>query len=159
MFLNNLEKFYDLKNAKWLNKRDSIFKEFDSRPDGNREVRDLSKNYHNQRMQQYVTNEISVTTILETENGLVQKKDIIYTKPDKNKWFSFNAPFYTPEKNLFGVAYSTYWVNVMVIWSMTIAIALILYLDWLKKLMDAIGRFRENRMYIRRERIEKEKNL
>ncbi|MEN8251847.1 MAG: hypothetical protein ABFS32_23200, partial [Bacteroidota bacterium] len=93
------------------------------------------------------------------DNGLIQKTDVIYTKPKTDKWISFKSKFYAPEKALFGMTFSTYWINVLVIWSMTIIIAIVLYLDWLKKLIDAIDKFREYRMYIRKEKKEKKKNL
>jgi hypothetical protein len=43
--------------------------------------------------------------------------------------------FFAPTKSFFGKAYSTYWVNILVIWGMTLFLWLTLYFDGLKKLL------------------------
>ena len=45
------------------------------------------------------------------------------------------AHFFAPTKSIFGKAYSTYWVNILVIWGMTVFLWLTLYFDGLKKLL------------------------
>jgi len=51
------------------------------------------------------------------------------------------APFFASQKNVFGSMWETYFVNVLVIWFMTIVLAIALYFDVLKKMIE----FRFNR--------------
>ena len=69
---------------------------------------------------------------------------------------NLQSKFYAPEKAIFGQFFSTYWVNMVVIWLFTIMTAIILYFDLLKKVVDGIGNFRENQMYKRKKKEEKE---
>ena len=70
----------------------------------------------------------------------------IWTKPTFDSWINLRTKFYTPEKAVFGQAISTYWVNVVIIWIMTIGLMIALYYDWLRKIVDIVGEFREHRM-------------
>jgi hypothetical protein len=47
------------------------------------------------------------------------------------------AHFFAPTKSVFGKSYNTYWVNIFVIWCMTLFLWLTLYFDGLKKLLKA----------------------
>ena len=48
-----------------------------------------------------------------------------------------NAHFYAPRKMMFGKYVDTFWVNMMVIWFMSLTMAITLYFDLLKKLLDS----------------------
>jgi hypothetical protein len=48
------------------------------------------------------------------------------------------AHFYAPRKMIFGYFFSTFWVNIMVIWIMTLGTYVVLYYRLLKKLLDKI---------------------
>ena len=61
--------------------------------------------------------------------------DPIYMDPE----FSFiKAHFYAPTKNVFGKPVDTFWVNVIVIWAMTIGLYFVLYFRLLKKALDSV---------------------
>ncbi|MEZ5012541.1 MAG: hypothetical protein R2744_13610 [Bacteroidales bacterium] len=48
------------------------------------------------------------------------------------------AHFYAPRKQVFGRFVDTFWVNIMVIWMMTILTYLALYFRVLKRFLDAM---------------------
>ena len=84
----------------------------------------------------------------------MRKVHPIYSKPNPDKWINVQSKFYAPEKALFGQIISTYWVNVLVIWLMTILSMIVLYFNLLKKIVDRVGEFRENR--IRKKELKEE---
>jgi hypothetical protein len=107
-------------------------------------------------MKEFVEGKLSTSGIEVLDDRLNRKIYPIYSRPDITKFISLNSKFYMPEKALFYRAWPTYWVNVLVIWLITLASCFILYLDLLKKIVDGIGSFRENRMYQKKEKEEGE---
>jgi ABC-type multidrug transport system ATPase subunit len=157
VFLTALKRYYTRRENMWREKQDTIFNEMTSKPNGDEELKALRNANHNERMEDYVENNLSNIKIQVVKDGLVRKFKPIYARPSNEHWISFKSKFYASEKAIFGQIFSTYWVNIIVIWLMTIATMIILYLDWLKKVVDGVGSFRERRMYKRREREEKRK--
>ena len=64
--------------------------------------------------------------------------DPIYQYPESNL---IKAHFYAPKKQIFGVYFDTYWVNVTVIWLMIVLLYITLYYKALKKLLCAMENF------------------
>jgi len=145
-FLNVLRIFYGLRANKWLEKKESILTKLAKRPNGEEEQINLRNANFNNRMSKYVKNDLSTVKILALNDGLVRKVDPIYSKPNTDRWINFRSKFYAPEKAIFGEVFSTFWVNTIVLWIMTFSLLVILYFDWLKKIVDGIGNFRENRI-------------
>lgn len=156
-FLGVLRRVYADRAKTWGEKRDKVYNDIISKPNGAQELHELRQANTNEQMAVFVENNKLNTVKVEVLDDRLERKVFpIYSKPDSNDWVSFNSKFYTPEKVLFGQVWSTYWVNVVVIWLITLASCLVLYLDLLKKIVDAIGSFRENRMYRRKEKDEAE---
>lgn len=94
--------------------------------------------YYNEDLADLVTNKNSATKIIEVDHELVQKAEPIYLDPLKSSFFG-NAQFYAPTKRILGNLFDTYWVNMGIIWGMTIFLMFTLYFDLLKKLLDAFS--------------------
>lgn len=95
----------------------------------------LSQNtYLNESLQDLVTNRTEVQKILVTDDELLQKDDPLYIDPVGTRFL--DAPFYSHRKYLFGHKISTFWANVLVLWSMTVLMIIALYYDWLRKLLE-----------------------
>ncbi len=156
LFLSNLRHYYSLRSNKWLQKRDDVMKQWLERPNGEQELEDLRNANFNERMQEFVENRLSTVRIEVLDDQLSRKVFPIYSKPDPDKWISYQSKFYAPEKAIFGRVVSTYWINVLVIWSITLFLVMFLYLDLLKKIVDSVGNFKENRMYKKKEKEEVE---
>ena len=77
----------------------------------------LRNDYYNESLEEFVTNKNEPSRIVEYKNEIYQKLDPIFMDPKNN---FIKAHFYSPTKNIFGVAFDTYWVNIMVIWVMTL---------------------------------------
>lgn len=98
-----------------------------------------SQNEHlNESLQDLVTNRTEVQKIIVTEDELLQKDDPIYIDPQGTRFL--DAPFYTHQKYLFGMKISTFWANILVLWGMTILLAIALYYDLLRKLLEVSGK-------------------
>ena len=72
--------------------------------------------------------------IIEYQGHLIQKIDPIYLDPESNN--PFGAHFYSPSKKIFGTYYKTFYVNIIVIWCMSLLLYFILYFRLLRKLLD-----------------------
>lgn len=91
------------------------------------------RQYSNDQLKEFVTNEKEKDRIIEFNGELIQKMDPIYLDP---KHPLIKAHFYAPTKRLFGKQYSTFWVNVIVIWIMTVLLYFILHKRLLKRFLD-----------------------
>ena len=155
-FLDVLRAHYNRKARKYLDLRDSVSTQMVNKPNGVEELEALRKANYNKRMAEFVDNTQTTKRIQVLDDGLSRLVHQIYNKPSNEHLINLQSKFYAPEKAIFGQILSTYWVNVAVIWLMTIGLAIILYFDLLKKTVDGIGNFRENQMYKRKRKEEKE---
>jgi hypothetical protein len=80
-----------------------------------------------------VTNNKSFDFYTEYKGDMIQKRYSIYQDPTHK---FIQAHFYAPRKMIAGRFIPTLWVNVMVIWFMTIILYLLLYFRVLKKFLD-----------------------
>ena len=91
----------------------------------------LKDDYENESLNDLVTNRTTPYRILDLDGKYVQKIDPIYLDPVDSK--VGRAHFFAPRKKIFGRFYDTYWVNIWVIWVMSLALGIALYFDLLKK--------------------------
>jgi ABC transport system ATP-binding/permease protein len=92
--------------------------------------------FRNESLTEIVTNRNDVNVIVEYEGRLVQKSDPVYLVPERGG--IFDAHFYAPAKWIFGQRVPTLWANVLVLWSMSLVLAILLYLDVFPKLMALV---------------------
>jgi ABC-type multidrug transport system ATPase subunit len=99
-----------------------------------------SNDYENESLSNLVTNHNELSKILEENGELIQRADPVYLDPTSN--FA-RAHFFAPRKKFMGTYYDTFWVNIIVIWMMSLIMAITLYFDILKKLLDGLGQLAE----------------
>jgi ABC transport system ATP-binding/permease protein len=95
--------------------------------------------YHNEAITELVKNTSETHRIIEKDGKLVQKIYPIYKDPDPDHAIDFNAQFYMPTKHFLNKNIDTFWFNTGVIWSMSFVLALTLYFDVLRRIIDGIG--------------------
>jgi ABC transport system ATP-binding/permease protein len=105
-------------------------------------TRELRHNYHNEKLQDVVWNAYEKHNILRYEDNLIRQYRPIYYEPDNFDSFTLRTQFYAPRKFLFGKYYSTFWVNIIIIWIMSILLYFPLYFDHLKKIINFTGSIR-----------------
>lgn len=95
----------------------------------------LKKQYYNTTLEEFVKNSNEKKdALIEYDGRIVQKIDPIFLDPEHRM---IRAHFYAPRKQVFGVFFDTYWVNVTIMWLMTLTLYLALYFRLMKKLLDA----------------------
>ena len=104
--------------------------------------------YKNDQLEIFATNRNDLNYIAEYDGELIQKKDLIYLMPYYSNFFS--AHFYAPAKNFFGRFIDTFYANLMVLWGMTLCLAVCLFFDVFPRTI----RFLENNLQISRARAD-----
>jgi len=102
-------------------------------------TRKLRHNYHNEKLQDIVWNAYEKNSILRYQDNLIRQYRPIYYEPDNFEKFAVRTQFYAPRKLIFGRYYDTFWVNIVVIWLMSILLYFPLYFDHLKKIINLAG--------------------
>jgi ABC-type multidrug transport system ATPase subunit len=97
----------------------------------------LQDDHYNESLEDFVTNKNDLKKIVEYEDQLVQKQNLIYLTPVDVGLFG--AHFYAPSKPLFGKQITTLSANILVIWLMTITLVAVLFVDGLKRTFTWIG--------------------
>jgi len=138
-YLQALKSFYSATFKHASIEVDKIKKSFDLE-----ELREMRSKHSNKRLREFVSNSKSLHLFTEHKGDMIQKKDPIYLDPTHK---FVKAHFYAPRKMIAGNFVPTIWVNVMVIWLMTITLYLLLYFRALKKFMDLMERISSRKAY------------
>ena len=135
-YLQTLQEFYReiFKSAK--SEIDQITVSFERE-----ELNELRRKHTNKRLEEFVTNSKSFKMYTEFKRrgkgDMIQKRDPIYQDPTHK---FIKSHFYAPRKMIAGVFVDTLWVNVLVIWVMTIGLYILLYFRVLKRFLDFFER-------------------
>ncbi len=140
-YLGMLKKYYIKLYNKASSKRDQVMSRMQQSGEDKKQLMRLRRNHYNEKLADFVTNSGELHRIIEYEGELVQKIDPIFKDPE---YPFIKAHFYAPRKQLFGQYYSTFAVNVLVIWMMSLILYFILYFRLLRKALD----FLENKKYV-----------
>ena len=97
----------------------------------------LLDNFRNESLADHVTNKNDVNVIVESDGELVQKSDPIYLEPREGGFFA--AHFYAPVKSVFGARVQTLWANILLLWTMTVILALTLKFNVFPLLMERLS--------------------
>jgi ABC transport system ATP-binding/permease protein len=95
---------------------------------------DLQAHYYNKSLEEFVTDRNETNRTFEYKGELIRKLEPIYLDSSHKM---IRAQFYSPTKQLFGIKFETFIVNVIVLWLMTTLLYLALYFRVLKKLLDS----------------------
>lgn len=101
-------------------------------------LQELKRKHHNTSLEEFVTNKNEFEKIVEYKGKLIQKTKPIYLDPRSKM---IKAHFYAPRKMVFGKFIPTIWVNIIVIWTMTLGLYLLLYFRVLKRFLDFFENF------------------
>ena len=138
-YLNALKDFYLKTYKAAVNKINDITLSYNLE-----KLQGLKRNHANKTLEEFVTNKKTFDYFTESNGDMIQVRDPIYQDPS-NKFVK--AHFYAPRKMIAGAFVPTLWVNVMVIWVMTIVLYMLLYFRVLKKFNDNIERISQKKTY------------
>jgi hypothetical protein len=138
-FLNDkLLAFYKKKFNFTNNKRDEYVASVSKNPEERERFNLIKEKYENENLSSLLRNKDDFNKIIETEGRLIQRSDPIFHNADRDLFL--RAHFFAPTKSIFGVLVDTFWVNVSIIWLMTVILIVTLYYESLKKFLDFFGR-------------------
>ncbi|MCF8371947.1 MAG: ATP-binding cassette domain-containing protein [Bacteroidales bacterium] len=138
-YLESLWFFYDRLYKLASSKRDSFINSLQVTPEATKAFRKLKNDQYNEALADMVRNTIDPVKIISSGQELIQKADPIFRLPDKG---SFRSHFYAPKKYAFGTYWDTYWINLWVIWLMSLGLCVAIYFRWLKQIMQFGSRLR-----------------
>lgn len=96
--------------------------------------------YYNESLADLVKNINVKQRLLEYNGKLIQQINPIFQDPKPSHIADYRTAFFLPVKNLFGIQISTFWFNMIVIWAMAFFYYILLYFEWLRKLVEAFGK-------------------
>jgi ABC-type multidrug transport system ATPase subunit len=134
-YLNDLNHHYVMLYNAANKKKDEELLALQSKFPDKQSFVNMKKSYDNDRLTEFVTNNNDIERIVEYDDRLFQRIDPIYR--DGESAF-LKAHFYAPRKKIFNREYDTYWVNIIVIWSMTLSLYFILYFGLFKRFLNSI---------------------
>lgn len=135
--IERLNEYYKANYRQVTKAKDALNSRLTNSSEKRDEMIALKNTHHNDRVEEFVTNDNDLKRLVTSEGEIVQKLDPIYQIP-RHKSF-FEAHFYAPSKNLFGKQITTLSANLMVIWLMTMLMAGILFLDGLRHVIEFIS--------------------
>jgi len=90
--------------------------------------------FTNEALEDLVTNKNDLEKIVEWKGELIQRANPVYKDPQ-----GFRAHFLAPAKRLFGRNITTFSANILMLWIFSIILAITLYYDGLRKLIEGIS--------------------
>lgn len=139
VFLDQLKTFYIRRYNVADQKKEAKIREMTSTPEKEKALENLREQYNNESVMELVKNLSETHRIIEQDGKLIQKIYPIYKDPEPDHMVDFNAQFYMPTKHFLRSNVDTFYFNTGVIWSMTLVLAMLLYFDVLRMIIDGIG--------------------
>lgn len=137
-FLAAVKNEYAQRYEKAQHRKDAQIQNFQTNEQGKQQYSYLLNTFSNKKIDETVknANPDNETIVIENER-LVATADPIFRDGSNNRFV--RAQFFAPRKALFGKYYSTFWVNLGVIWSMSLLLLFTLYFDVFKILLKAFS--------------------
>ncbi len=133
-----VKKYYSEKYDKAVKDKDEWMAKFQQTEAGKAEYQALLTANQNKKLEDLVKNiSTDLDPVVEDGGKLVASTDPIF-RDGTNEHF-IRSHFFAPTKNVFGKVYSTYSVNIFVLWMMSFLLLITLYFDVLRKLLKNIS--------------------
>ncbi len=138
-FLINLRRFYIRLYNKADDEKEKLIAGMTDTPEKERDFERFREQYRNEAIAEFVKNLSETHRIIEKDGRLIQKIYPIYKEPEPEHVVDFDAQFYMPAKHFLNRNVNTLVFNTGVIWSMTLVLAIALYFDVLRRVIEGIG--------------------
>lgn len=138
-FLDALKKFYVNRYNAADRDKEKIVTHMTSSTEKEKEFEALRQSHQNEAIMELVKNMAETNRIIEKDGRLVQKFYPVYKDPDPDHMVDFDAQFYMPAKHFLNQNIDTFFFNLGVIWSMSFVLAVTLYYEVLKKIVDGLS--------------------
>jgi hypothetical protein len=139
-YLANVKRHYALLYDKAVTDKDEWINKFQETEAGKKEYQELLDHNQNEKLENLVKNRGSdLDPVIEEDGKLIATADPIFRAGSSAHFI--RSHFFAPTKNVFGKQYSTYWVNICVIWGMALLLWITLYFDVLRKTIGFFSSF------------------
>jgi ABC-type multidrug transport system ATPase subunit/uncharacterized tellurite resistance protein B-like protein len=138
-YLVNLKRYYIKRYNTADEQREKKIFNYTSTPEKEEAFSRYREAYHNDAITELVKNTSETHRIIEQDGKLIQKIYPVYKEPNPEHAIDFNAQFYMPQKHFLNRNIDTFFFNTGVIWSMSLTLALLLYFDVLRRVIDGIS--------------------
>ena len=138
-FFETLKKFYIHRYNMADKNKDELISSMTNTAEKEKKFETLRNSYQNEAITELVRNTMETNRVIEKDGKLIQKIYPIYKDPDPDHMVDFDAQFYMPSKHFLNKNIDTRLFNIGVIWSMTIVLALALYWEILRKVIEGLG--------------------
>lgn len=138
-FLETLKKFYINRYNKADQQKDAFISQMTNTVEKEKAFEKFRNSYQNEAITELVRNTMETNRVIEKDGKLIQKIYPIYKDPDPDHMVDFDAQFYMPAKHFLNQNIDTLLFNLCVIWSMTLVLAITLYWEVLRKIIEGIG--------------------
>jgi ABC-type multidrug transport system ATPase subunit len=132
-YLNRIRQYNIILYNKYSDEKDKLISTLRKDEKRSEEYFKVKRENDNEALTEFVTNSNVMERIIEYKDQLYQKINPIYMDPQSK---FIKAHFYAPRKQIFGNYYSTFWINIIVLWVITLALYVVLYYRLLKKSLD-----------------------
>jgi hypothetical protein len=133
--LDSLKRFLVNRYNHLLNEKDRITESLIARAGNEEKLQQIRLSYSNESLRDMVLNTNSLKAkVLLAEDRIVRRFRPVYT--DARSCSMADAPFYSAEKSIFGICLSTYTINMLVIWMMSLTLYVLLYYDVLRRALE-----------------------
>ncbi|MCO6500728.1 MAG: ATP-binding cassette domain-containing protein [Vicingus serpentipes] len=129
-YLEGLNNYYLKKYKQFYDAKDALIAKMNTNSEDKDRFIEMKNDYTNDALSDFVKDKNAINKILELNGQLIQKSDLIYLSPKGTR-----AHFYAPEKRFFNKYVDTFWYNIVIIWIMSLILAVTLYFDLLKKII------------------------
>lgn len=137
----DLESYYVREYNKLNQQREERLTQLTKSPEDRQVYLELKDAYHNESLEDIVTNKNDLERVVREGNDLIQKQNLIYIYPETPS--IFEAHFYAPVKQLGNWEVKTLWANIMVLWLMAMGMVILLMFDGLNKLGNWLNRLKK----------------
>lgn len=142
-YLDSLSRHFASIRRMYSNRRDSVsnFLQVRLGKDG---LQILKEDYFNEKLELLVLDRMSKDQSIETDTRIIQKYEPGYMMPLSR---TGRSHFYAPYKRIGNLTIDTFWFNLLVLWTVTLALYIALYYNLLQKLIGFLEniKFRDKR--------------
>ncbi len=135
IYLDDINDYYIKEYNRFSKEKDQLLIELNKTEEQKEAFIELKNDYTNESLEDLVTNKNDLEKIIEWNNELIQRADPIYKDP-----IGFRAHFLAPSKKVFNHYITTFSANIIVLWLFSIVLAITLYYDALRKLLENLAR-------------------
>lgn len=133
-YLEDLNDYYIDQYKMFTSEKDQLVVDLNRTDEAKKAFLELKNNYTNESLENLLTNKNDLNKIIEWNDELIQRADPIYKDP-----IGFRTHFLAPSKKLFGTNITTFSANLLVLWLFSIGLAICLYFDALRNLLNLLG--------------------